>query len=523
MGLAGIGDIDALLGAASDPSASARMGVLLALRRLKRPEVDRFLDDSEPRLVVEAARAIYDVPIAPALPRLARLAATATASEPLLRRVLNANARTGGPEHASTLAALAARIDVPVPIRVEALQALAAWAKPPGLDRVVGLWRPLPPRPAKDAVVALRAVLPDLLRDAPDAVALAALRAIGPLPLKEAGPLLSALVSDASRNPRPRAEAIRALDRLDDDGLAAAVRRALEDRAPALRVEARRLLAKLEPGEAIPILESVLEQGSVAERRGALETLGDMPGPAADRALSRWLDRLGTKDVPPEIALDLIEAAAQRKDPAIARQLRRIDEARPQDDPLSTYRETLVGGDAERGWKIFSDKDEVECIRCHKARETGGEVGPDLNGIGSRQDRRYLLESIVAPDRQIASQGGHPRPHPPDHARGEVRRGAQGRHRGAEAGRIGHAAGLDQASLQVRGPRPGRVPRDAEVSSHATATGSPWLSAPSAVERQTSPFSVAVGCPNAHRCCRTTRLLFRTRPTSRPQSRASAT
>jgi quinoprotein glucose dehydrogenase len=402
MGLVGIGDVDALLAASSDPSASARMGVLLALRRLERPEVARFLDDPEPLLVVEAARAIYDVPIAGALPTLARQAVSATASEPLLRRVLNANARMAGPEHARALAALAARTDVPVPIRVEALAVLAAWAEPPGLDRVVGLWRPLPPRPAADAVVALRGVLPDLLRDAPDAVALAALRAIGPLPLKEASPLLSALVFDASRAAGPRAEAIRALDRLDDEGLAAAVRRALEDRDPSLRVEARRLLARLEPGEAIPILESALEQGSVAERRGALAALGDMRGPAADRTLSRWLDRVGTKDLPPEVELDLIEAAARRRDPAIAGQLRRIDEARPKDDPLSAYRETLVGGDAERGWKIFSEKAEVECIRCHKARDRGGEVGPDLNGIGSRQDRHYLLQSIVAPDRQVA-------------------------------------------------------------------------------------------------------------------------
>src|SRR5262249_49120826 len=105
MGLAGIGDINALVAAASDPSASARMGVLLALRRLEGPEIARFLDDPEPRLVVEAARAIYDVPIASALPRLARQAVSETASEPLLRRVVNANARLGGAEHASTLAA----------------------------------------------------------------------------------------------------------------------------------------------------------------------------------------------------------------------------------------------------------------------------------------------------------------------------------------------------------------------------------------------------------------------------------
>ncbi len=402
MGLAGIGDVNALLAAASDSSPSARMGVLLALRRLEDPEIARFLTDADPLLILEAARAIYDVPIAPALPGLANLRVSAASSQPLLRRVLNANLRIGGPRNASTLAALAARSDMPVPIRVEASQALAAWAKPPGLDRVVGLWRPMAPRPTKPAVDALRPVLANLVKDAPDAVTLASLRAIGPLPLGEAGPLLSALILDASRKPDPRAEALRALDRLHDDGLGAAVSRALKDRVPLLRVEARKLLAKLDPGEAIPILESALEKGGVAERRGAFAVLGDMNGPAADRILSRWLDRLGTKGVPPELELDLLDAASRRKDPGIARQLHRIDEARTHDDPLAAYRETLVGGDIVNGWKIFSQKAEVECIRCHKARDRGGEVGPDLNGIGIRHDRRYILESIVTPDRQIA-------------------------------------------------------------------------------------------------------------------------
>ena len=57
--------------------------------------------------------------------------------------------------------------------------------------------------------------------------------------------------------------------------------------------------------------------------------------------------------------------------------------------------------------KIFTAKAEVECLRCHKIKPPageamGGEVGPELSDVGARQNREYLLESIVSPDKQIA-------------------------------------------------------------------------------------------------------------------------
>jgi quinoprotein glucose dehydrogenase len=49
----------------------------------------------------------------------------------------------------------------------------------------------------------------------------------------------------------------------------------------------------------------------------------------------------------------------------------------------------------------------VSCLRCHKVtgpdgKPFGGDVGPELTGIGSRQNREYILESLVAPDQTIA-------------------------------------------------------------------------------------------------------------------------
>src|SRR5262249_36998698 len=51
---------------------------------------------------------------------------------------------------------------------------------------------------------------------------------------------------------------------------------------------------------------------------------------------------------------------------------------------------------------IFLHKGEVACLRCHKVHGLGGDVGPDLTGIGTRQNRDYLLEAIVDPNKQIA-------------------------------------------------------------------------------------------------------------------------
>jgi len=72
MGLAGTGNADALVKHANHPSAAVRMGILLAWRRLADPRIARFLEDAEPRLVLEAARAINDVPIDESLPALAQ-------------------------------------------------------------------------------------------------------------------------------------------------------------------------------------------------------------------------------------------------------------------------------------------------------------------------------------------------------------------------------------------------------------------------------------------------------------------
>ena len=143
MGLAASGKTAAWAKAIHDESAAVRMGVLLALRRLHDPEIARFLTDPDPRLVLEAARAIHDVPIEPALPALASLSVPANVPLPLLRRILSASFRLGRAENAARMAAVAERSELPAAARVLALELLAQWGAPSGRDPVIGLWRPI--------------------------------------------------------------------------------------------------------------------------------------------------------------------------------------------------------------------------------------------------------------------------------------------------------------------------------------------------------------------------------------------
>jgi quinoprotein glucose dehydrogenase len=401
MCLVGCGDPKALGAAADDNSSAVRLGVLLALRRLESPEVARFLNDTDPRLVLEAARAINDVPINAALPQLAALGRHSGLSEPVLYRVLNANYRLGKAENAAAVTAIATRSEAPGGVRLEALRALGQWAKPPGRDRVVGLWRPLPQRSPDAAVNSLRSALPDLFRG-PDDVRQEAARVVGELGIKEAGPFLRRLLADNKAATTVRVETLKALAALKDEHFEEAMQQALADADLGLRIEGRRLLASLRPDQAVGELAKALETGSQPEQQGALAVLGDLNTPAGDKLLLEWMRKLLARKVPLAIQLDLLEAAARRGTPELQSALEAFEASRPKGDPLASYRECLAGGDAAAGQKIFAEKAEVACMRCHKVHNEGGTVGPDLSGIGARKDRRYLLESIVDPNKQIA-------------------------------------------------------------------------------------------------------------------------
>jgi putative heme-binding domain-containing protein len=60
---------------------------------------------------------------------------------------------------------------------------------------------------------------------------------------------------------------------------------------------------------------------------------------------------------------------------------------------------TKRSNDSALGGRLFT---EAGCAQCHRFGSTGGVVGPDLTAVGSRLDRRALLESMLEPSKVIA-------------------------------------------------------------------------------------------------------------------------
>ncbi len=390
----------AFAAAAKDESVAVRRAALLAMRRMQSADIAQFLADKDPALVKEAAMAINDEGIVAAQPALAKLLATA-GSEAVTLRAINSNYRTGTAETAKALAEFAAD-EAAEPLRIEALRALETWPKPPQRDRVAGVFRPLAERNAAPASLTLKAVLPKLLSGKSEAVALATLDAAAALQLKDATTEIAALMSQPKLSAKIRGKALEALAALNDPQLAESVKLALTDKDAALRVEATALLAKLDPNEAAKQLSAAYAAAAVSEKKVILTALGDIQSAAADKEIGTLLDDMIAEKVPGEVQLELLEAAAKRSSDEVKTKFSAYNASIPKGDLVAKFQTSLLGGDKTAGMKLFQEQPAAACLRCHKVGGVGGDAGPDLAGIGTRKDRRYILESIVNPNAQIA-------------------------------------------------------------------------------------------------------------------------
>ena len=400
IGLVGSADSNTLRDATKRPSPAERLGAVLALRRLSDPKIAAFLNDAEPLVIVEAARAIHDVPILDAMPALAKLADKPGLSDPLLRRVMNANFRLGQLDNAKAVASMAANPQFDEVIRVEAIAELLDWNSPPPLDRVLGDYRPLKTR-SIDVVTAVQPVMIPLFGGS-GVLRESAAKLAARYEIRVAEPLLLDITKDATRSSSERVASLRALAALKSSQLKSIVDASLKDADAGVRSEARRLLIDVDPARAIVSLAETMTSDSISEQQAAISTLASLKRDDADAVLDQWLAKLSKRDVPNAVQLDLLDAAKNRGTKSMLEHVAVFDATRMPDDHLRDFREALAGGNEAKGKDIFFGRSEVSCRRCHKIDGNGGEVGPDLSRIGLDKTREYLLEALVDPNKQIA-------------------------------------------------------------------------------------------------------------------------
>ncbi len=233
---------------------------------MAKAKVARFLDDSSERVVLEAARAIHDVPaLKNSLGKLASIIASTTQNEAILRRSLNAHFRLGLDSNASALAAFAADAKRPTPMRIEALKMLQAWAEPGDLDRVMNRYSPLERRETKAAASAVEGVLSHLLSGDNDVRQLAR-NVASELGIKAIAPELIKVIQDVNAPGMERASALESLVRLESSELDSMTKRLVDDASPAVRVAAIKILAKLDAKTATSAASKRIHSDVVFER-----------------------------------------------------------------------------------------------------------------------------------------------------------------------------------------------------------------------------------------------------------------
>ena len=357
MGLVGTAKPAQIEALAKDDSEAVRIATVLTLRRWQHPALGLFLDDSSLRVRAEAARAIYDQGLKDLYLVLAKVSArdgvflkrSFDREESVLRdaielRVANALFRRGTAADVSALADLA-KSSASAAIRAEAVTLLGNWPNPPKRDRVTGLFDPAPARPAAVAAEALKAVLP-------------ALKAL------PASKEFVELLAKAERN--------------------------------------LGLVQTTAAPSTLAGLKGWLDSGKLSDQRTALALLAKRPD--AEPLLKPFVEKLAAGQLAPELAADVWDAAATGSSTMLKAQLEAFVGKLDSSDKLAAFRSTLAPGDALNGRRIFNEKQELGCQRCHSIQKgDGGEVGPLLSGVGTRQTREYLLESIVRPNAKVAA------------------------------------------------------------------------------------------------------------------------
>jgi quinoprotein glucose dehydrogenase len=392
-------------------SAAVRLGVLLALRKLNDPRVKYFLNDTDETVRFEAIRAINDLDLLTALPDLADQVKGYASAEAELRlpsdhrdwiiqtRLINANFRVGGNDNAANLLAYAAQTKLPAMLREQALLAIEEWKKPNPVDATNGYYRPLAPESRDDISAAVKEGLPAVFAGAEGGLVGLATRIALAYGIDAPEELLVAQIRDSKAAITSRISSLEGLARQNPAALAPLWDELLKSDDAFLRSAAVKQLLMIEPARGLAAALAMAQSDAVALRQKGYRLLAESKTPEAAALFRERLTAIETEL--PGALLDLLESAADVKDAAVNDLLIAYEKGIDPSDLMNAFKPALEGGSVERGKEIFLTHAAGQCSKCHKIDGDGGIAGPELTGIGSRQQKEYLLESLIAPSKVV--------------------------------------------------------------------------------------------------------------------------
>lgn len=395
---------------------AARLGAVVALRRMESPRVAGFLGDPDAGVAIEAARAVYDLRLPEGMAKLGAMLdgpiPTDLAIEPLMRRAIEANVLIGTDECATRLASLAARGDAGAQWRLLALDRLDGWDRPLKREGVWGNWVGLSAREAAAAEKAVAGRIDEVIASAGGDGKLLSrayqLKARYALHLDGAG--MERLVLDPARPADFRLAVFEQLAASSPDVAARVSAGLMAPGAGAdgdLRRRAEELFAKADPARAVAALSRTAMIGDVPSRQHAVRVLASMPTDQARAQIAGMADDLHRGVIDPDVALEVYEAVMNLPEDSATR--RAAQSAGLQGKRPAGYATVLLasGGDAEAGKELFLHHTGAECLRCHIVDGLGGTAGPNLTTVGSRLSAAKLVESIVEPGAEVAPGFGN--------------------------------------------------------------------------------------------------------------------
>lgn len=405
LALARIGKAEPLIALSKNSSRALRIAAVVALRRMSNAGISIFLNDADEFIVTETARAINDdLSIKDALPALGNLLKTTRfTNEALIRRIINANLRTGTDEAMQNLIDYSQKESAPANMRAEAIEVLSTWAKPSVLDRVDGRYRGVIQRDAATVKSKAGDVLTGLLKNKEMLVRISAVKAVSKLGVTQSSTQLLSLVKNDAKA-EVRIEALKALAFMQDKQIGEAIKLALADKEKTVRVAGIDLIGKLNISKElmVSLLADVINTKTTEEKQAALLTLGNLPAQYSVKVFEGLLQQMADKKLTSDIYLELAEAIDSTHSPQLIARYKNISSKLSPDELTSSYAGSLFGGDVERGKNIFYSNQSSQCMRCHSYDDMGGNAGPRLNGVAARLSRPQLLEALINPSARIA-------------------------------------------------------------------------------------------------------------------------